>query len=160
MVSAHPGELSRLMLLSIKPQHVNNILNGSKTVELRRIRPQISSGQPVAVYATLPVAAVVATCRVRQIDVAAPAAIKARHLDDAVISTNEFDAYFSGSNQAVAIHLDKVAVLENPVTLADIRSRHGAYSPPQTWHYFDRAQLDDLLGHHSAHHALSRLLVH
>ena len=159
MVSAHPGDLTRLMLLSIKPRHVDNILNGSKTVELRRVRPQIGNGQPVAVYATLPVAAVVATCRVRKIDVATPRAIKARHLDDAAVSTDEFDSYFAGSHQAVAIHLDTITVLENPVTLGEIRSRRSAYNPPQTWHFFDRAQLHELLGHHRAHDDLSTLLV-
>lgn len=76
MVSAHPTELTRLMLLSIKPGHVDNILSGSKTVELRRIRPQVSAGQPIAIYATMPVGAVVATCRVRKVDVALPEIIK------------------------------------------------------------------------------------
>lgn len=160
MGSAHPAELTRLMVLSIKPRHVHNILNGSKTVELRRIRPQVSVGQPVALYATMPVAAVVATCRVRKMDVAAPAVIKAEHLGHAAVSATEFDAYFAGSDHAVAIHLDDIATLENPVTLDEIRSRRSAYNPPQTWHFFDRAQLRDLLGHHLAHQDLSTLLVH
>lgn len=159
MVSAHPTELTRLMLLSIRPRHVENILNGSKTVELRRIRPQVTTGQPVAIYATLPVAAVVATCRVRKMDVAVPAAIKARHLGHAAVSAAEFDVYFAGSDHAVAIHLDEIAVLENPVTLNEIRSRRSAYNPPQTWHFFNRSQLRDLLGNHVAHNYLSTLLV-
>ncbi|MCV7356001.1 hypothetical protein [Mycolicibacterium fluoranthenivorans] len=147
------------MLLSIKPGHVDNILSGSKTVELRRIRPQVSAGQPIAIYATMPVGAVVATCRVRKVDVALPEIIKARHLGQAAISATDFDAYFAGSGHAVAIHVDEVAALDNPVTLNEIRSRRSAYNPPQTWHFFNRTQLRDLLGHHLAHHDLSTLLA-
>jgi predicted transcriptional regulator len=147
------------MLLSIKPQHVHNIIKGSKTVELRRVRPQIDVGQPIALYATTPVAAVVATCRVSKIDTATPAAIKARHLKQAVISSNDFDAYFTGSCQAVAIHLDAISVLEHAVTLDELRSQRRAYNPPQTWHFFDREQLYDLLGDHIAHRDLSTLIV-
>jgi predicted transcriptional regulator len=159
VVKPNPMELTRLMLLSIKPRHVHNILDGTKSVELRRVRPQIAAGQPVAVYATMPAAAVVATCRVRKVEIGPPSTIKARLLDRAAISADEFDAYFVGANYAVAIHLDEVAVLKSPVTLDEIRSRRSTYNPPQTWHFFDRAQLKDLLGHHGAHHDLSTLLL-
>lgn len=159
MGRARPTELTRLMLLSIKPRHVHNILTGAKTVELRRIRPNVDAGQPVAVYATMPAAAVVATCRVGQVDIGLPSAIKAQHLDRTGISGDEFDNYFAGSSQAVAIHLGEVAVLDSPVTLDQIRLRRGDYNPPQTWHYFDRTQLHDLLGHHGAHRELSALLL-
>jgi predicted transcriptional regulator len=53
----------RVMMLSIHPRHVEKILDSSKTVELRRTRPAVSPGQPVAISGTVPSAALVATCR-------------------------------------------------------------------------------------------------
>jgi predicted transcriptional regulator len=158
LASEHAGNVSKLMLLSIKPHHVNNILSGRKTIELRRVRPQIKVGQPVAVYGTSPMAAVVATCRVHKVEIATPSEIKERHLRRAAISSDDFDTYFSGIKQAVAIHLGAVTPLEHVVTLQQLRLRR-SYNPPQTWHFFDSDQLHDLLDGHVSHSALSALMV-
>jgi len=42
------------LLLSIKPRYADSIFNGSKTVELRRVRPQIGAGGLVMVYVSSP----------------------------------------------------------------------------------------------------------
>lgn len=126
-------------------------------IELRRFRPQIDIGQPVAIYSTLPIAAVVATCQVREVEVGTPSVIKRRNLQRAAISSDEFDKYYAASDRAVAIHLNNVTELQNPISLLDLRSRQQGYNPPQSWQYFDRTQLHDLLGHHVAHDELMTL---
>ena len=45
------AEHTRVMLLSIRPSHADNILAGLKRVELRRMKPHIVEGQLVALYA-------------------------------------------------------------------------------------------------------------
>ena len=51
-VEAATDRRSQIMLLSIRPRHVAKILDGTKTVELRRGRPIIVPGQPLAIYST------------------------------------------------------------------------------------------------------------
>jgi len=147
----------RLMLLSIHPRHVENILTGVKTVELRRTRPAIGPGQPVAIYATTPSAALVATCRIERVEVGAPSAIWTATGAGAAVTKDEFDRYFEGSTVAVALHLSSIAALGRAVPLAKLRER-GAFHPPQTWHYLDRFRLCRLFGEHPSFAALQCLI--
>ena len=94
MADAAEGDsYGRLMLLfDPVPAHVENILSGIKTVELRLPEPAVAPGQPVAIYATTPSAAVVATCRIERVEVSTchpacgPPAGLARHQQDRVRS--------------------------------------------------------------------------
>jgi len=147
----------RLMLLSIHPRHVENILTGVKTVELRRTRPVVAPGQPVAIYATTPSAALVATCRIERVEADTPSAIWATSGALAAVTQEEFDRYFEGSMVAVALHLSAVAVLRRSVPLTKIREQ-GVFHPPQTWHYLDRLRLSRLFGEHPSFAALQCLI--
>jgi predicted transcriptional regulator len=46
-------------LISIRPGYANAILDGTKTIELRRRVPELVSGTRLWIYATRPTAAVV-----------------------------------------------------------------------------------------------------
>lgn len=147
----------RLMLLSIRPRHVVHILSGLKTVELRRSRPGILPGQPVAIYSTTPQAAVVALCRVSLVESGAPAAIWRRIGQQSGVRRTEFNDYFGGSKIAVALHLTDVEALADPVSLADLRLS-GPFQPPQTWHFLDKDRVNSLFGEHAAAARLSTAL--
>ena len=158
MVETTDGNSSgRLMLLSIHPRHVENILAGIKTVELRRTRPAVAPGQPVAIYATTPSAALVATCRIERVQVGAPSDIWTASGALAAVTKEEFDRYFEGSTVAVALHLSAIAELRRSVPLTKIRER-GVFHPPQTWHYLDRFGLRRLFGEHPSFAALQCLI--
>lgn len=146
------------MMLSIHPQHVRRILDGVKTVELRRTRPAVEPGQPVAIYATSPLAAVVATCRIMRVEVQSPGALWASAGAAAAVRRQDFDEYFDGVSSAVALHLGGVKSLASAVSLSDLRSS-GRFQPPQTWHFLDRARLTQLLGRHPAFTVLHGLLA-
>lgn len=148
----------RLMMLSIHPQHVQRILDGVKTVELRRTRPAVEPGQPVAIYATSPRAAVVATCRIVQVEVGSPGALWAKVGAAAAIRRQEFDEYYEGVSSAVALHLGAVKPLASAVSLSEMRLS-GRFQPPQTWHFLDHARLAQLFGRHPASAVLHGLLA-
>lgn len=139
-----PSPDSRVMLVSIHPRHVREILAGRKTQELRRVRPNVAPGQAVLIYATAPTCAVVATARVARVDSAPPDQLRARVLDDAALPREEYDAYFEGRATAHAIGLKDVTPLLEVVTLAAMR-RRAPYQPPQTWHFLDSAALRSLV---------------
>jgi predicted transcriptional regulator len=145
------------MMLSVHPRHVANILDGSKTVELRRTRPVVKPGQPVAIYATSPSAALVATCRIAEIEVGAPDTIWRSVGKLTQVTSAEFDDYFDGAETAVALHLDQVTRLVNEIALSHMRSQ-SRFHPPQTWHFFDLHRLTQLVGRHPSSPALTELL--
>lgn len=139
----------RLMLMSIRPRHVMNILAGRKTVELRRSRPAIGAGQPAAIYATLPEAAIVALCIVEDIEIDSPEAVWQRVGSRTGIELSEYQRYFQGAQNAVALHLSRVVKLDEPVSLGHLRVS-GTFQPPQTWHFLDAEQIERLVGDHPA----------
>lgn len=158
MTGGMSGLADRVMVLSIHPRHVERILEGTKSVELRRTRPLIAPGQPVAIYATQPSGALVATCRIREVQTGPPDSIWRSVGSDTALTRVEFDEYFDGADSAVALHLEAVTALVGEVTLEDLRAHERRFQPPQTWHFFDRQRLVQLLGNHPSSSALTGLL--
>lgn len=158
MAAARRDTSGRLMLLSIRPVYVEQILTGAKTVELRRTRPDVAPGQPVVIYATTPSAALVASCRIERIEVGMPAAIWSSAGSQAALERDEFDCYFAGSTIAVALHLSHVAALRHTVSLEQLRESFG-FHPPQTWHFWSHDRLRQFSELHQPLHALQTLLA-
>ncbi|WP_371327831.1 ASCH domain-containing protein [Modestobacter sp. DSM 44400] len=145
------------MLMSIRPRHVESILRGEKRVELRRTRPVIKRGQPVAIYATTPSAAVVATCKISAIETSSPSDLWATVKAICGVTKDEYDAYFADSATAVALHLTEVSALEHPVSLRHLREA-GPFTPPQTWHFIDGMRLTGMLADHPAASRLQAMI--
>lgn len=124
----------RLMVMSIRPNHIINILSGTKTIELRRTRPTIQPGQRAALYATAPASAIVATCTIDHLEVGSPTDLKESLIFSAQVSSSEYDTYFAGARHAVALHLRDIDPLDQPLTLDQIRKSQ-PWHPPQTWHF-------------------------
>jgi predicted transcriptional regulator len=146
-----------LMLLSIHARHAEQIALGNKTVELRRTRPKVLPGQPIAIYATLPTAAVVATCRVLRVESLPICDVSQEVLDTARVTDEEFQSYFSDRSFAYLIHLMQVDRLSQPIELTQIR-RNEPFAPPQTWLFLDRRAASRLFLRHPAAGAIDALL--
>jgi predicted transcriptional regulator len=157
-MSAAAESAPRLMMLSIHPSHVAHILRGDKTVELRRTKPAVEPGQPVAIYATTPTSAVVATSSITAVDADTPAAIWDRHGAASMIDQAAFDEYFRGASVAVAMRLGPIDPLSEQLPLRHMR-RDGPFNPPQTWHFLSPERVEQLAGCHPAHGELARLVM-
>lgn len=138
-----PSE-NRALFLSLRPRFAEMLLQRTKTVELRRVRPAIRRGSRVLLYATSPTCALVGTGVVNMIDVAAHEAIWQTHGRFTGLERDEFDRYFSGSPAAVAISLDEVQRLADPVPLSDLRRDRDWFRPPQSFRYLDDEQMASL----------------
>jgi predicted transcriptional regulator len=118
------------MLLSINPQHVRNILNGTKRYEYRktRCRPEVRS---ILIYSTAPVGRVVAEVEL----------VKTLHgtLDEiweqtaqySGITRHLFQSYYEGRDKAVAYQLGEVSIFQEPRALDDF----GVSCAPQSFVY-------------------------
>jgi predicted transcriptional regulator len=135
----------RAMLLSIRPRFAEMLIAGTKTVELRRIRPGIETGSLVVLYASSPVCELVATARVGAIHTAGTRAVWAEFGHEVGIRRAEYDEYFLGAPQAVAIRLTNVERLQASHHLSELRARVEAFRPPQSFRYLSPRQLAALL---------------
>jgi predicted transcriptional regulator len=128
---------ARALLVSVKPVYADLLLAGRKTVELRRIRPHVDPGCEVLLYASSPTMEMVGTARVKAIEVATPDEIWQRHGPATGVDRTTFDAYFDGTDSAVAITLTEVRRLRSAVPLAELRRRIAGFRPPQSFRYLE-----------------------
>ena len=111
---------SRDVILSIRPVHAEKILDGSKTVELRRrftggVRP----GTIALIYSTSPRSALTGSARIKEVQRLAVPELWERHCSAACLQKEEFEHYFSGLASGYAIVLASPQPLIRPVGLPD-----------------------------------------
>lgn len=120
------------MLLSINPEHVENILNGTKQYEFRKVRCKANVDE-IIIYATAPQKKVVAKVEIEDIIVDDVVEVWRQTSAFAGISYAFFSAYFKGKKKAVAYKLGKVEAYEEPRNLSD----YGITFPPQSFVYVE-----------------------
>lgn len=123
------------MLISIRPRHVADILDGRKTVEVRRARPTVSDGSLILIYATAPVQQVVATCVLAGIRTGGADRLWREFGADACLSRAEMRDYLRGASQPTVLLLRHVRELVTPVSLERMRQMIPRFHPPQTYRF-------------------------
>ena len=109
-------------LMSIKPRYAEEILNGKKTVEIRRTHFRANSGDSVLIYATRPVAGIVGYFTIDSVYFEDVDEIWSAYGDKTGLSNTEFQEYVKGCKKASAIVIgDSHSVLGK--RLADIHVR-------------------------------------
>ncbi|NVO12974.1 MAG: ASCH domain-containing protein [Rhodoplanes sp.] len=117
-------------IISIRPNFADAILNGTKTIELRRRIPQIANGSRLWIYATRPTAAVVGVVTITDVDRAHPSEIWQRHKYEVGLDHASFKEYFHGAQEAVAISLEAAERVE-PISMSKLRKIRDRFHPPQ-----------------------------
>ena len=87
------------IIISIRPEHVRNIMAGRKTVELRRRFPEALATGVLLIYSSSPEQALVGTARIEQVQRMTPEGLWRRFKDKVCITRDLFDAYFAGANE-------------------------------------------------------------
>lgn len=120
------------MLLSINPEHVENIIQGKKLYEYRKTRCK-KDVDGIIIYATAPQKQVVAEAEIANIleDDVINVWRETRELSG--ITYNFFRKYFKGKKKAIAYELKNIVVYDKPRTLADI----GVSCAPQSFRYIN-----------------------
>jgi predicted transcriptional regulator len=133
---------NRALLISIRPKFVESILAGTKTVELRRVKPRLQTGDLVVIYASGSTKGIVGAFEVEGVTSASPSVIWRKHNGGSGLEKAEFDRYFKGTDVGYAIRIGKLWRLPSIISLGTLRERCVGFRPPQSYHYW---QLDDLL---------------
>jgi predicted transcriptional regulator len=131
-------DATRTLLISIHSHYAQLILSGTKRVELRRRFDPDATGGRMLIYATLPTAAVIGHTRIERVEWLCIEDIWQRHASHASIPAAEFDRYFNGAERGFAILLADPKRYSTPISLDDMRSRHGL-SAPQSYVFLREA---------------------
>lgn len=118
------------LLLSINPEHVENILRGAKKFEFRKVRSRRSISR-IVIYSTAPVSMIVGEVEVTGTVDGSPEEVWQQTAELSGISKEFFDSYYSGRDKAIAYRLGETSTYESPKRLADF----GVSSAPQSFVY-------------------------
>lgn len=124
--------MKRKILISVNPEHVENIISGIKKYEYRRhvAKKDISS---IIIYETTPIKRVVAEAEIEAVLSYTPDELWELTKNESGISKKFFDKYFSGKEIAHAYRIGKVKVFDQPKSLND----YGVRFAPQSFVYIN-----------------------
>lgn len=118
------------ILLSINPMHVENIFNGTKKYEYRKVKCR-EYVEKILIYSTSPVMKVVGEASVQEILQDTPEIIWKKTKKKSGIDKEFFQSYYSGKSTAIAYKLTDIKVYKHPKDL----SFYGLSAAPQSFVY-------------------------
>lgn len=120
----------RKIIISINPEHVKNIINGTKRFEYRT-KAAKNDVNKLIIYETTPIKKVVAEAEIVEILALEPNALWEQTKEFSGITKTFFDEYFKGRKVAYAYKLGRIKVYEEPKNLNEF----GLKVAPQSFAY-------------------------
>lgn len=124
-------------MISIAPQHAENIMEGRKTVELRRRPPGFAVGTRFWIYETKPVASLVGSAVLTGYEQLELEQLWNEKNELFVIERADFEAYFSGLRHGWALSIGTPKRLDKWIHLSELRLISPGFHPPQYYMKFD-----------------------
>lgn len=121
------------VLLSIKPKYIEQIENGSKLYEFRRVIFKQDIDE-IYVYATAPIKQIVGKICIDEIIEDTPKNLWGNFKQNAGINKKDFFEYFSGKEKGYAIKIKDFISFEKPI---DPYQENPKFVPPQSYAYLD-----------------------
>ncbi|MCI6216728.1 MAG: ASCH domain-containing protein [Mollicutes bacterium] len=118
------------IIISINPEHVNNIINGTKRYEYRT-KAAKKDVNKLIIYETMPIKKIVAEAEIVEVLSLDPNTLWEQTKDYSGISKKFFDEYFKNRSVAYAYKLGKVKVYDEPKSLIEF----GLRTAPQSFAY-------------------------
>jgi len=126
---------NRDVVLSIKPQYSEKIIEGIKTVELRRRFPVSAPRGTIAyIYSTSPIRAMIGMAEIDGVTRLPVDQLWKQYSREAVIKKQDFYKYFEGVEEGFALQFRNVQSFSEPLSLEYLRARFG-FEPPQSYLY-------------------------
>ncbi|KAB7693166.1 ASCH domain-containing protein [Plesiomonas shigelloides] len=120
------------VLLSIKPEFVDKILDGSKKFEFRKGIFKNNNVKSVVIYSTMPVGKVVGEFDIETIIEDSPNRVWDITKEYSGITKDFFDSYFTNREKAFAIKIANVKKYDSPFPLSALGRNITA---PQSYRY-------------------------
>lgn len=120
------------VLLSIKPEFADAILEGRKRFEFRKAGFKAGNIERVYIYASSPISMVIGEFELLHVIESEPDSLWKETKDAAGISREYFRAYFSGRTKGYALVVGSTAKYAEPKSLKEM---FGVDRPPQSFRY-------------------------
>lgn len=131
--------------MSIRPQYANKIFAGTKTVELRRVKPKtLDGGDLIFVYVSSPVKSLVGAFRVASVVEKPLTPLWRAVRNHAGVTRAEFLSYYEGVDTGIAIFIKDIWLLPEPIHLAQLQKEVKDFYPPQSFRYTSIQQIASL----------------
>lgn len=118
------------IIISINPEHVENIINGTKKFEYRT-KAAKNDVKKIIIYETTPIKKVVAEAEIVEVLMMNPEDLWNETKEQSGITKSFFDSYFENRDIAYAYRLGKVKVYDKPKSLTEF----GLTYAPQSFVY-------------------------
>lgn len=129
------ADIKNDILISIRPEYADQILEGCKTVELRRrFTEEIDQNTRLFIYSSNPVGAIVGSAKIDKVTKLSVKQIWKKFRKEACIEKADFENYFYGIQVGFVLSLGEVTPLAETVDREDILDRWGI-RPPQSYMY-------------------------
>lgn len=124
------------ILISIRPEYANKIFEGTKTVELRRIRPKhIKKGSLVLIYVSSPVQSLSGAFMIDEVIEQPINELWKRVHSQAGVTLEEFNSYYTRASTGIGIFFSEVWSFKQPINLQSLKERMENFRPPQSFRY-------------------------
>lgn len=137
--------MSNTLLISVRPKFASRIFSGEKTVELRRVRPNVTSGDTILFYISSPEKKIGAISKIKKVTTASIDELWKEVEACAAVTHEEFTAYFEGIDSGYAIYFSEITKLPTPIELDLIKEIIPGFTAPQSYRYFSPAELSNVL---------------
>lgn len=125
----------RDVIFSIKPKYADRIMEGVKTVELRRrFANEAPIGARAFIYSSGPTKAMLGYATIADVRRLRVDEIWKEYADEASVSQAEFDAYFDGLTHGYVITLRDPRRFKKSASISYLRERFG-FRAPQSYRY-------------------------
>ncbi|MBW7989514.1 MAG: GNAT family N-acetyltransferase [Planctomycetes bacterium] len=121
------------LLMSLRPEFAELILQGRKTIEFRRKFSKKYEGATIVFYISRPLQQFMFTATITQVDHNQKKCLWSDYEQEGGISQTTFDKYFSGIDHGYAIHLSNVKTLPNQLALEQAKNVCPQLRPPQSF---------------------------
>src|SRR5215467_5290123 len=116
----------RDVVLSVRPIYSRQLIEGKKTIELRRRFPISAPRGTIAyIYSTSPVQAMIGSAQISDVLKLPITEIWKKFGKLAQIDKPDFNAYFSGLDEGFALKIRNPRAFTRPIDLAELRTRFG-----------------------------------
>lgn len=131
---------NNLVILAVKPEFAEKILQHEKTVEFRKtiFSKEVSK---ILIYASSPIKKIVGCVDIEKIDKDAPTVLWRRYKHYGGISRRSFEKYFGGCKVGVAIQICSATEFSVPLSLTDFEKPIRA---PQSFVYAKTKLLEEI----------------
>ncbi len=117
--------MKRALLISVKPRYARAILEGRKTVEVRRRFPEVPPGTTVVLYSSSPERAVLGTVRLKQTITVPSDRVWEMHSSAIDIAEDALGEYLEGAEDSTLLEVEDPQTWARPVSLTSLRALLG-----------------------------------